>query len=143
MVASESGVLAGWQQNSIGEESTSVNFAGSQDGSPAGLWELNFPGSIRGAFQINGSAPTLQAAGEELMSDVTALVQTSALTQAQADALTRKLKAFIDSLDRSNVGAACGRLGAFINQVRGLVRAGKLSLKAGQSLIDSAESIQG
>ncbi len=77
------------------------------------------------------------------MSDVTALVQTSALTQAQADALTRKLKAFIDSLDRSNVGAACGRLGAFINQVRGLVRAGKLSLKAGQSLIDSAESIQG
>ena len=54
VVAGAPGVLAGWNWNSIGDISTSENFAGTQGGSPLGPWGLNPSPVTRAVFQING-----------------------------------------------------------------------------------------
>ena len=60
------------------------------------------------------------------------------LTPDQSDGLMDKLDAAIHSIDQSKRAAACGQLGAFINQVHALINNGTLSVEVGQALIDAA-----
>lgn len=55
LVAGGSGVIAGWNWNSIGDRSTS-NFAVTQGGSAGGPWSV-MSNSLRGAFQVSGTPP--------------------------------------------------------------------------------------
>jgi hypothetical protein len=51
-----------------------------------------------------------------------------------------KLAAAIHSIDQSKTAAACGQLGAFVNQVYAPINNGTLSVEVGQALIDAAEA---
>jgi len=76
------------------------------------------------------------------MDDVRTLVSEGLLAQGQGDGLLNKLTAAILSLDNGRRNAGCNELGAFVNQVNGLVGAGQLPAGAGQELRDAAERIR-
>jgi PEP-CTERM motif len=58
VVAGAPGVLAGWNWNSVGDVSDGSTFAGTQGGGPKGPWGLGVIGTIRSAFEVQGtSAP--------------------------------------------------------------------------------------
>jgi hypothetical protein len=95
-----------------------------------------------GAVRILGAPATPQAAIQLLVSNVGTLASKGELTQGQADGLINKLSAAISSLDRGLTNVGCHLLGAFANQVKGLVRAGQLRVGAGQALIDAVEPIR-
>jgi hypothetical protein len=95
-----------------------------------------------GAVRILGTPATPQAAIQLLVSNVGTLVSNGELTQGQTDGLLNKLSAAIASLDRGRTKVGCNLLGAFANQVEGLVRAGQLRVGAGQALIDAVEPIR-
>lgn len=99
-------------------------------------------GQVRGAVRILGAPATPQAAVQLLMDDVRALVTGGVLSAAQGDGLLAKLTAAIQSLETGPTNAACNQLGAFVNQVSGLVGARKLSAGAGQALIDAVERLR-
>ena len=86
-----------------------------------------------GAWQPTGSVDLLKGAIENLLAE-------GILTPDQSDGLMGKLDAAISSISRSKTAAACGQLGAFINQVHALVNNGTLSVEVGQALIDPAEA---
>ena len=96
----------------------------------------------RGAVRILGAPATPQAAVQLLMNDVGTLVSEGELNHGQGNGLLNKLSATIASLDRGRTNAGCNQLGAFVNQVHGLVRAGQLPIEAGQELIDAVERIR-
>jgi hypothetical protein len=95
-----------------------------------------------GAVRILGAQATPQAAIHLLMSHVGTLVLRGELTKGRGDGLLNKLRATIASLDRERTKAGCNQLRAFVNQVRGLVRAGRLPTGAGQELIDAVERVR-
>jgi hypothetical protein len=95
-----------------------------------------------GAVRILGARATPQAAIQLLMTDVGTLVSEGELTKGRGDGLLNKLRATIASLDRGRTKAACNQLRAFVNQVHGLVRAGRLPIEAGQELIDAVERVR-
>ena len=147
----ESGVLAGWNWNSIGDISSApvLTMATTQTGDPAGPW-IAVP-LKRPAFQIDGTPVTPQDAIQFLIADIRTLVSEGALNAGEGNGLIAKLAAAIPSLNRgsSKVGlnrggtrAACNQLHAFVNQVNGLVGTHKLPVATGQQLVDAAESIQ-
>ena len=96
----------------------------------------------RGAVRILGARATPQAAIQALMTDVGTLVSEGELTRGQGNGLLNKLRATIASLERGRTNAGCNQLGAFVNQVHGLVRAGQLPIGAGQELIDAVERVR-
>lgn len=95
-----------------------------------------------GAVRILGARATPQAAIQLLMTDVGTLVLEGELTKGRGDGLLNKLRATIASLDRGRMKAGCNQLRAFVNQVHGLVRAGRLPIEAGQELIDAVERVR-
>jgi hypothetical protein len=54
VIASEPGVLAGWNWNSIGDVSDGTNHVSTQGGAPTGPWFL-IEGERRSAFEVRGS----------------------------------------------------------------------------------------
>ncbi len=76
-----------------------------------------------------------------LIDDVLDLVDSGVLLSGPANGLIAKLDGVLKKLDKGNVGPAINQLGAFINQVQGLINAGKLPPAEGQALIDAAQSI--
>ena len=70
--------------------------------------------------------------------EVEALAGAGALTQDQANGLTDKRGAVIDSLNRDQTRSACGQLQAFLNQVKAFIRIGALSPEEGGRLMTSA-----
>jgi hypothetical protein len=95
-----------------------------------------------GAVRILGTRATPQAAIQLLVNDVETLVLEGEVTKGRANGLLSKLRATIASLDRGRTKAGCNQLRAFVNQVNGLVRAGRLSIEAGQELIDAIERVR-
>ena len=78
---------------------------------------------------------------ELIIDDVDDMVSAAAQNNSQGTSLTSKLDVAIKQLNRDNVKAATNRLGAFVNQVSALMKAGILSTGEGQPLIDSANDI--
>ncbi len=77
-----------------------------------------------------------------LIADVQDLVDRGVLQPGpEARGLIRKLEEAKKALNKGNVGPAINKLGDFIDQVQGLVNAGKLPAADGQALIDTAQSI--
>lgn len=83
-----------------------------------------------------------QVALQSLIADVQALVTAQALSEDRGVGLVEKLTLAITSLDNGVERDACRQLAAFVKQVRGTVKARKLSPTAGQELVDAAESIR-
>jgi hypothetical protein len=99
-------------------------------------------GAGQGAVRVLGAPASLQGALEVLMADVRTLVSEGELTQGQGNGLLNKLRATIASLSRGRTNAGCNQLGAFVNQVHGLVRAGQLPFGAGRELIDAVARVR-
>lgn len=100
-----------------------------------------------GVFAIDDLAiktdpPTPEQAIALLMQDVVTILEEGSLTQDQADGLMDKLATAATTLDLGNSRAASHQLAAFVNQVNAFIRARKISLEEGQSLIDAAEDIR-
>jgi hypothetical protein len=73
-----------------------------------------------------------------MMESVSGLIDNATLNKGEGTALLVKLSAAIASLGRDNVRAACGQLGAFVNQATALVDDGRLSALQGKLLLDPA-----
>ena len=58
-----------------------------------------------------------------------------------AFSLTTELESVLARLDRKNTTVANKMLQGFINQIEGLIQAGRLSSTDGQLLIDAAQSV--
>lgn len=90
------------------------------------LWTVSFPPPV----------PEEEIAA--IKSDVNNLVSKGALNQGQGNALRTKLDAANKTLNEGNKTATINLLQAFINQVEGLVEAGRLSSADGNVLISAA-----
>jgi len=130
-------------------------FSGSEEARffPSGLGADRFGNSVVGtAFYVVVGAPS-NAGGHAgsayvfvrligyviaAMDEVTRLYLQGTLDAAQANALTTKLEAVRESLDRDDAQAAINHLRAFINQVNAYIDARILSPAQGQTLIDRA-----
>lgn len=83
--------------------------------------------------------PTQPSDAVELrIGEVEALAGAGALTEDQANGLTDKRGAVIDSLNRDQTRSAYGQLQAFLNQVKAFIRIGTLSPEEGGRLMTSA-----
>jgi len=95
---------------------------------------------------------------EEIITMVEGLVDAGKLTQGEGNALIAKLSAAQKKLSENdniiskvgiskknqpegNTKAVCNILQAFINQVRALIKSGRLSAAEGQKLIDAADNV--
>jgi len=78
---------------------------------------------------------------ELVVAQVEDLVEDEVLTPGTGSSLTNKLDAAERQLSRGNTNAATNSLRAFINQVNGFIKAGKLSPQMGQQLIDSVNGL--
>ncbi len=78
---------------------------------------------------------------QQLIDHVNALVAQGAINAGNGNALTAKLSAVMQQMDRGNARAASNQLQAFINQVEALVRGGRLTPAQGEFLIQSARAI--
>ncbi|HKU77758.1 MAG TPA: hypothetical protein VJR02_27840 [Pyrinomonadaceae bacterium] len=56
--------------------------------------------------------------------------------------LLNKIAHAIGSIDTGKTDAACGQLGAFINQINAFINDGSLTQGQGQTLIDAANAIR-
>ncbi len=63
------------------------------------------------------------------------------LTAGDMSSLSAKLQSALASIDRSNVTATGGKLGAFINQVQAMVNSGRLDAGTGAALISGANNV--
>lgn len=82
-----------------------------------------------GAFELAQSTPQDQIAA--LIAEINALVAEGALAPNKANPLLTKLDHVADKLDRGQTNAACGQLGAFINQVNAYIGNGTLTAAQG------------
>ena len=80
---------------------------------------------------------------QALINNVEALVAQGVLNAGQGNALSSKLRAALQQLERGNARAAANQINAFINQVDALIRSRRLSPQQGQLLIDAAMNILG
>ncbi len=76
----------------------------------------------------------------EAIRDLIAAVNRTHLNRGNQNSLEAKLRAAENSLESGNVNAACGQLGAFVNEARAKQDSGALSSIA--ALIKLAEEIQ-
>ena len=81
-------------------------------------------------------------AAESVIDAVYDLASLGAVNRGQANALASKLEAAVRSLGRGRGNAACSQLGAFVNQVTGLIDAGVVTSAQGQPLIDAATDVR-
>jgi len=78
---------------------------------------------------------------QQITTKVQGLVTSGVLNQGQGNSLIAKLDAATKNLNKGNTNAAINELRAFINEVQGNIRAGKLTPAQGQALIDAANAI--
>ena len=90
---------------------------------------------------VSVTNPDPVQAVQALINNVEALVAQGVLNSGQGNALTSKLRAALQQLERGNAHAAANQINAFINQVEALIRSRRLSPQQGQSLIDAAMNI--
>jgi alpha-1,6-glucosidase-like protein/FIMAH domain-containing protein len=76
-----------------------------------------------------------------LSHDVEMLVAQGFLTDGRGKSLLAKLRAAAASIEAGREGAAANQLGAFVNEVRALIRSHHLSAAEGQALAAEAEEI--
>jgi len=134
---SDAGFLLGNASDPFRYQAGSIRFGIFDPGTGIPRAETNM-----GAVRILGVPANPQAAIQLLMTDVGTLVSEGELTEGRGDGLLNKLRVTIASLDRGRTKAGCNQLRAFVNQVRGLVRAGRLPIGAGQELIEAVESVR-
>ena len=91
-----------------------------------------------GAFERE-YVPTPDEATQSLIKEVQYLVESGALENGNG--LIAKLENTIAALEKGNTNAACGQLGAFINQVEAFMGNGGLSVEEGEALIEGASAI--
>ena len=89
-------------------------------------------------FTVN---PTPRYQVELLISQVERLVRDGVFTQGAGNSLTAKLKEAKKQLDSDRTDPAINMLGAFINEISAMIKAGRLSPQLGQPLIDSANIV--
>lgn len=133
----DAGFLLGNASDPFRYQAGSIRFGIFDPGTGISSAETNM-----GAVRILAVRATPQAAIRLLMADVGTLVLKGELTKGRGDGLLNKLRATIASLDRGRTKAGCNQLRAFVNQVHGLVRAGRLPIGAGQELIDTVERVR-
>jgi probable HAF family extracellular repeat protein len=75
-----------------------------------------------------------------LISRVEALVDNPGLKKGNANALLQKLENADRMLEEGKINAACGQLGAFVNQVEAVTNSGHLPEEEGAGLIDGANN---
>ncbi len=85
---------------------------------------------------------TPQAAIQDLINRVQALINQGALNQQNGQGLINKLQAALDDLNNGNTGKACDELDSFIDKVQGYIQHGTLTSAQGQPLIDSARHVK-
>lgn len=100
----------------------------------------NSTGTQRGSI-LSFATLTSQQQATLIIGQVDVLVSRAVLNQGQGNALTAKLNAAIQQINKGNLNAAMNQLSAFTNQVGGLVRAGKISSADGGALIASANAV--
>jgi VCBS repeat-containing protein len=97
-----------------------------------------------GAFVENAFTVTVLSASQQiqqiLMPQVQALVESGVLNGGQGNSLISKLAGAQGQLDQGNVNAGVNKLGAFINEVKALVKSRRLTSQQGQNLIEAAEA---
>lgn len=97
-----------------------------------------------GGVGVRSATVTVRTAAHAvggLRATVAALAADGALASGTAASLLAKLGAAEQSLGRGDVGAAAGQLRAFVEEVRALVSAGRLSAAEGDALIAAAQRI--
>jgi len=86
--------------------------------------------------------PTPQDQVQSIIAQINALVSGGALAPNKANPLLTKLDQVVKKLDAAQTSAACGQLGAFINQLNADIGNGTLTHAQGQPLIDAANAIR-
>jgi hypothetical protein len=99
------------------------------------------PAGNSGSCSFTVTVLTPQGAVGTIRNIVAALVNAGVLNKGEGDALTAKLDAAIQQLDRGNTNAAINQLQAFINQVEALARSGRLTQAQSQPLINVANML--
>ena len=102
-------------------------------GQIAGMGRITGKEGLRG-FLLTPVAPS----PEEMIADLISLVQSFDLPGGAENSLVSKLENALKSLEKGNPEAACGQLGAFINQVSA-PSGGSLTPEQAQKLIERAE----
>jgi probable HAF family extracellular repeat protein len=121
------------------------------DGNNSEAWGINEVGQAVGLSEIPGDSGqyyallwTLPAASpvttEIIAEKAEALVTAGVLSEGQGTALTRRLEAAAQQLDKGKTATAINVLRSFINQVSAFLKAGILSPAEGQPLIDAAQA---
>ncbi|KKW16960.1 MAG: FG-GAP repeat protein [Candidatus Magasanikbacteria bacterium GW2011_GWA2_50_22] len=100
----------------------------------------NSAGTQRGSI-LSFTTATLQQQTQLIIGQVGVLVSGAILNQGQGNALTSKLNAAIQQMNKGNLIAAIHQLSAFVNQVEGLMGARKISSADGDVLIVSANAV--
>lgn len=113
--------------------------------STAGTFSLRVTvddGDASGFDDVVVEVVTLRQESMEKVADLIAFVESLGLAHGLENALTAKLEGALRSLEAGNLAAACGPLGAFVNQVQ--AQAGKgLTAQQADALIEAAQSIRG
>jgi hypothetical protein len=76
-----------------------------------------------------------------MIGDVSALVRDGSLSAGQGNSLSQKLTHAAEQLDRGNTTAAANMLRAFVNELNGLIRAGKLTANQCEALLAAATQL--
>ena len=103
-----------------------------------GVMRQQFGACDIGAFE----APTPESLIAALIAQINALVTQGALAQNKANPLITKLTQAFIKLEAGQITAACGQLGAFINQLNADIGNGTLTPAQGQPLLDAANAIK-
>jgi len=127
---------------------TTVRTAGLASGSvfPIGTTTVTYTvtdtsgNSASCSFTVTVETP--QAAIQDLINRVQALINQGALNQQNGQGLINKLQAALDDLNNGNTGKACDELDSFIDKVQGYIQHGTLTPAQGQPLIDSARHVK-
>ena len=91
---------------------------------------------------VGTSNVTAQEAVEILAQDIEILLESGTLEQSHANGLMDKLTVISKSIDQGRTLSGCNQLGAFINQVKALFKAGNISSEEGKTLTDTATYIR-
>jgi CSLREA domain-containing protein len=92
-----------------------------------------------GAFEIVATPQDQIAA---LIAQINALVAGGSLAPNKANPLITKLDQVINKLNGGQTNAACGQLGAFLNQLNADIHNGTLTAAQGQALVTATNAIQ-